>query len=94
MAAAAESAEALDKIDRHLGGYVELKDLGEISEYLSVSIKFDPVQRLFYLSQEQYIEQLLADYDMSSCFPVHTPVLLTDKAKWYEEDTPLLDKRN
>lgn len=93
MAAAADTNATLDQIATHLGGYVELKDLGEISEYLSVSIKFDEKQRLFLLSQEQYILQLLADYDMGSCFPVHTPVLVTDKAKWYSEDTPLLDKR-
>lgn len=91
MAAAASSPAALDEIAAHLGDYVELKDLGPISEYLSVTITFDEEQSIFLLSQEQYILQLLADYDMHSCIPVHTPILITDKLKWYQEDTPLLD---
>lgn len=92
MAAAASSPAALDEIAALLKTFVELKDLGEISEYLSVSVTFDPSLNVFLRTQEQYIFKLLADYGMESAFAVQTPVLVSDKARWYEETTPLLDK--
>lgn len=92
MAAAASSPAALDEIASLLKTFVDVKDLGEISEYLSVSVTFDPSLNVFLLNQEQYILKLLGDYNMESAFAVQTPVLLSDKARWYEETTPLLDK--
>ena len=52
MAAVASSPAALDEIAVLLKPFVELKDMGEISKYLSVSLTFDPSLNVFLLTHE------------------------------------------
>ena len=89
MAAAASTASALNDIANLLGNHLELKDLGEIRDYLGITIHRDG--DLFLLSQEKYVTQLLIEYGMDSAFGVHTPVLDSEKSTWNHDTSPLLN---
>jgi len=81
MAAAAENDRALDDISTVFGEFMELKDLGEIRDYLSISMHFDSSKNVFLLSQEHYILKLLSEYGMDTAFEVQIPALESDKEK-------------
>jgi len=52
MAAAAGDDKALDDIATLFREFMELKDLGEIRDYLSILMHFDNSKNVFLLSQE------------------------------------------
>ena len=55
MAAAATDDKALDDIAVLFGEFMGLKDLGEIREYLAISMRYGVSKNVFLLSQERYI---------------------------------------
>ena len=80
MAAAAKSKDDLDEIANLFAGFMELTDLGEITQYLSIMVRREmtSTRSVFMLSQEHYIPKLLQEYQMDSAFDVATPVLESD----------------
>ena len=81
-------AEVKEKISLVLG----VKDLGDITRYLSINFEYDVSAGIFRLSQADYIARLLDEYGMQDAFEVTTPMLDSDKAKWDNmEEYPLLD---
>ena len=95
MAAAAKSDQDLDQIANLFAGFMELKDLGEITQYLSITVRREitPSRSVFMLSQEHYIAKLLQEYQMESAFEVATPVLESDWSRWDKDDTELLNEK-
>ena len=93
MAAAAVDDQALDEIAALFVKFMELEDLGEIKEYLAITMRYDSLNNIFLLSQERYILKLLTEYGMDSAFKVQTPALESDKDKWNKEETALLNPK-
>lgn len=52
----------------------EMKDLGEVTDILGMSISRDRTTRTITLCQSGYIENLLKSYEMQNCKPVATPL--------------------
>lgn len=82
--------EAKDRIGKILG----VKDLGDITRYLNITCDYDFEKGRFLLSQVDYIMRLLEDYDMSNAFEVTTPMVITDREKWEDSSSDLLNDRN
>ena len=68
------SQAALDKVVSDLSKYFKLKDLGETSYLLGVAIRRDRANRKIYLSQKQYIMDILKRFGMDNCSTVDTPM--------------------
>lgn len=96
MAAVAPDSATLDEIATLFSQYMELKDLGEIREYLAISVHQQTLENgnhVFLLSQAKYIIKLLAEYGMDTAFEVTAPVLDSDKSQWHKDDSPLLNSK-
>lgn len=85
-----ELLEAKERISRVLG----VKDLRDITWYLNITCKYDFENGHFLLSQTDSIVRLLEEYDMNNAFEVATPMVISDRNKWEEESTDLLNDRN
>jgi hypothetical protein len=51
-----------------------LKDLGAVRTFLGVSFEHSRTDRQLWLHQEDYIHELLKDYNLTECNPVSTPM--------------------
>jgi hypothetical protein len=71
---ASNSQAALGKVVSDLSKYFKLKDLGETSYLLGVAIRRDRANRKIYLSQKQYIMDILKRFGMDNCSTVDTPM--------------------
>lgn len=69
---ACTSREELDVFKKLLNNRFECSDGGPVNYFLGINIHRDRPARLLYLSQEHYLESLLARFNMSSCQPVKT----------------------
>jgi Reverse transcriptase (RNA-dependent DNA polymerase)/gag-polypeptide of LTR copia-type/Zinc knuckle len=67
-----------------------LKDLGEPSYFLGISLSRDMVNGTFAMSQERYIASLLARFNMEEYAPVGTPMLYAGDNRVVSD---LLDKQ-
>jgi hypothetical protein len=94
---ASNSQAALDKAVSDLSKHFKLRDLGDTSYLLGVGIRRDRVNRKLYLSQKQYIVDILKRYGMDKCSTVDTPMnpglrLSRDQCpKTYEEAQEMKD---
>ena len=94
---ASKSKEALDKFVVELQKHFKLRDLGETSYLLGMEIKRDWDNHKLYISQRQYIVNKLAQFNMTDCKPVGTPMapgmkLTTDDCpKTFEEAKEMED---
>ena len=77
---AGTSPAANDKIVEELKTHFKLRDLGPTKSLLGIHITHDIPNRTIYLSQRQYIVNILERFGMSECKPVTTPI---------EPNTPL-----
>jgi histone deacetylase 1/2 len=66
------SPALLQHVVDHLRAEFAVKDMGELRFFLGIDVKRTSTG--FYLSQEQYAEDILQRAGMSSCKPVSTPV--------------------
>ena len=63
------------KVKDELCEHFKLRDLGPTHFLLGVEIKRNRAKRTLWLSQRQYILDILARFSMSDCNPVATPML-------------------
>src|SRR5437762_6827548 len=64
-----ESDEAdLDAVHQQIVNRFEIKNLDKIHHYLNMKIIYDCQQQKIHLSQKQYIQQLLKQYEMKNCY--------------------------
>ena len=87
--AVAGTSDQLSEIKSTIQSYLELKDLGQLRSYLNITI--EDSESVFYLSQTEYIDKTLQEFNMSDAFPVTTPMLDDDKKRWDKKTSPPLD---
>ena len=56
----------LDMIHQQITNRFEIKNLDKIHHYLSMKMIYNCQQQKIHLSQKQYIQQLLKQYDMKN----------------------------
>src|SRR5438034_4458295 len=65
----------LDMIHQQITDRFEIKNLDKIHHYLSMKMIYNCQQQKIHLSQKQYIQQLLKQYDMKNCYSVSTSMI-------------------
>src|SRR5436190_20104407 len=53
----------------------EIKNLDKIHYYLNMKMIYDHQQQKIHLSQKQYIQQLLKQYEMKNCYSALTSMI-------------------
>jgi hypothetical protein len=77
--------EAIIKVKQQLNDIFDIKDLGEASYFLSIEITRSKAG--IKLSQGQYVQRILAQYNMSQCKMKETPAIVGSQLT--KEGTPL-----
>src|SRR5947207_7662466 len=62
----------LDIIHQQIADRFEIKNLDKIHHYLGMKMIYDHQQQKIHLSQKQYIQQLLKQYEMKNCYSAST----------------------
>src|SRR5436189_4726781 len=62
----------LDTIHQQIVNKFEIKNLDKIHHYLNLKMIYDCEQQKIHLSQKQYIQQLLKQYEMKNCYSAST----------------------
>ncbi len=70
-----DGAKLKDDVWAHLNKHLAIKDLGEASWTLQMSIKRDPAKGVLQLSQESFTLEVLRRFNMSDCKPLPTPAV-------------------
>src|SRR5437762_6670518 len=71
-----ESDEAdLDAVHQQIANRFEIKNLNKIHHYLKMKMIYNCQQQKIHLSQKQYIQQLLKQYEMENCYSASTPMI-------------------
>ena len=88
---ACKSSSVLDQTVKELATHFKLHDLGPTSYLLGIKVERDRPNRRIYLSQRQYIVDMLDKYGLSNANPVSTPMdpgskLSTSMAPQSEDD--------
>src|SRR5947199_7544371 len=65
----------LDIIHQQIVNRFEIKNLDKIHHYLSMKMIYDHQQQKIHLSQKQYIQQLLKQYEMENCYSALTSMI-------------------
>jgi hypothetical protein len=65
----------LEELKQQLKEKFDMKDLGELEFFLGIAVMRDRRQRSIALSQERYLEKVLAVTGMENCKAVSTPVV-------------------
>src|SRR5204862_7333854 len=60
----------LDTVHQQIADRFEIKNLDKIHHYLSMKMIYNHQQQKIHLSQKQYIQQLLKQYEMKNCYSV------------------------
>ncbi|TFY78105.1 hypothetical protein EWM64_g5909 [Hericium alpestre] len=71
---ASNSEKLLDELLEELASHFKLRDLGATSFLLGVAVTRDRSTRRLFLSQRQYILDMLERYNHSDCKPLSTPM--------------------
>src|SRR5436189_6256692 len=58
----------LDTVHQQIADRFEIKNLDKIHHYLSMKMIYNHQQQKIHLSQKQYIQQLLKQYEMKNCY--------------------------
>ena len=58
----------LDAVHQQIVNRFEIKNLNKIHHYLSMKMIYNCQQQKIHLSQKQYIQQLLKQYEMKNCY--------------------------
>jgi hypothetical protein len=78
---ASTSTDQMSTLKAQLKEHFQMKDLGEVTSYLGMEVKRDKGNKLLYLSQSQYISDLLHKFSMEDCTPAETPLQVNHKLK-------------
>src|SRR5438034_2841707 len=62
----------LDTVHQQIADRFEIKNLDKIHHYLNMKMIYDCQQQKIHLSQKQYIQQLLKQYEMKNCYSAST----------------------
>src|SRR5947207_15109429 len=62
----------LDTIHQQIVNKFEIKNLDKIHHYLNMKMIYNCQQQKIYLSQKQYIQQLLKQYEIKNCYSAST----------------------
>ena len=68
------SADQLAQLKKSLSSHFPMKDLGEVESYLGMEVSRDWEKGEIYLSQQKYINTLLARFDQEGITPAATPL--------------------
>src|SRR5436190_16233886 len=79
----------LDTVHQQIADRFEIKNLDKIHHYLDMKVIYNHKQQKIHLSQKQYIQQLLKQYDMKNCYSASTPMIFDLKIT----DDPVKDKQ-
>lgn len=74
LAIAADSKVELNEIKKALSSKFKMTDEEEISFILGIQVRRDRGKRAIYLSNAQYVQKILEDFNMTAATPVHTPM--------------------
>src|SRR6266516_6737948 len=69
----------LDIIHQQIVNRFEIKNLDKIHHYLSMKMIYNHQQQKIHLSQKQYIQQLLKQYEMKNCYSASTSMIFNLK---------------
>src|SRR5438034_4645825 len=69
----------LDTVHQQIADRFKIKNLDKIHHYLDMKMIYDCQWRKIHLSQKQYIQQLLKQYDMKNCYLASTPMIFNLK---------------
>lgn len=76
-----ESTESMNELKMALEDRYKMKDMGELSYILGVSVIQDKEKNCVFLHQKHYIEAMLQKYGMDNANPVATPADVNVKLK-------------
>ena len=65
----------LDTVHQQIVNRFKIKNLDKIHHYLSMKMIYDCQQQKIHLSQKQYIQQLLKQYEMKNCYSASTSMI-------------------
>src|SRR5947199_8195082 len=65
----------LDIIHQQIVNRFKIKNLDKIHYYLKMKMIYDHQQQKIHLSQKQYIQQLLKQYEMKNCYSASTSMI-------------------
>src|SRR5437762_10790414 len=65
----------LDTVHQQIVNKFEIKNLDKIHHYLNMKIIYNYQQQKIHLSQKQYIQQLLKQYEMKNCYSASTSII-------------------
>ena len=68
------SRSHIDKVKKALGKQYKMSDLGPVERFLGLRIRRDRLSWTLDIDQEEYIEAILSNYQMSDCKPARTPL--------------------
>ena len=84
----------IEKIKSILSKRFKMKDLGEVKNYLGISINYDSDKNLMTMSQERYIESLAARYEIEDSKLYNTPMEVNLQLKPAQEISYEIGYRN
>src|SRR5205814_10423816 len=65
----------LDTVHQQIADRFEIKNLDKIHHYLKMKMIYNCQQQKIHLSQKQYIQQLLKQYEMKNCYSASTSMI-------------------
>src|SRR6266480_4916263 len=65
----------LDTVHQQIADRFEIKNLNKIHHYLEMKMIYNHQQQKIHLSQKQYIQQLLKQYEMKNCYSASTSMI-------------------
>jgi hypothetical protein len=91
----AKSKQIIDSLFKELSSIstLEIKNLGEVKEFLGVEIYRNRATRSLYLTQEKYISRLLARFNKEGVKPREAPLAPNTKLESNKEEASLRDIR-
>ena len=83
----AANNDQIDQLYQDLSGIsnLQIKDLGDVTQYLGVQVIRDRSKRTIYLTQEAYIQRLLSRFSKTEIKPRYTPLQQNIKLQKYDQ---------
>lgn len=71
---ASSSLKALETVKRSFSGEFEMKDVGEVNQFLGLTVERDLAKKTLRIHQRGYFESLLQRFEMTESKPISTPM--------------------
>lgn len=85
-----KSVSDFEEIREKLCKKFHMKYLGELTYCIGLHVERDRKNKVIYLDQKKYIQEVLLKYGMSDCKPVKSPMDANEKLKSTNENTNIL----